>query len=260
MKEKIKKTGMILVWCLLIGGVGALLFFIDRHKQNQRCTFVRLTIENTQDNHFIDSAAVMENIQSVPLTEMKMADIDAGKIESLLKNNPHIRNAEVFKELDGTVHVRVWQKRPLMRVVTESGDGYYIDEDNMKMPLSSNYTARVVVCSGHIDEQYTKCDTASTSTLKTCTSIAHFVHNSVFWCSMTEQIFVSADNTIMLVPKLGNAKIIFGNAEDDINDSSALEDKFNRLYTFYRQAMPKTGWDKYSSIDVSFKNQVVARR
>jgi cell division protein FtsQ len=253
MKDKIKKGILITVWVLLIGAVGLLLFFIDRHKKNQACREIRLNIENAAENHFIDSAAVMECIESYPVVNAKMADIDAGRIESLLENNPFIRKAEVYKDLDGTINIRVWQKNALLRVVPATGESYYMDEDNLKMPLSNNYTARVLVCSGNISEQYTKCDTASTLALKTCTSIAHFVHNSDFWRSMTEQIFVSADNVITLIPKLGDAKIIFG-------DSLDIEDKFNRLYTFYRQAMPKAGWDKYKSIDVSFRNQVVAHK
>ena len=248
---------MILTWSLLLAGAGAMLFFINRHKKNQICTAIRITIENSNDNHFIDSVTVITSIQSVPVIGEKLSAIDAGKLEALLENDPHIRNAEVYKELDGTVHLKVWQKKALLRIVNNAGESYYIDDENYKMPASNNFTPRVLVCSGNITEQYTKCDTASSFTVKTCTSIAHFVHNSSFWSSMIEQIFVTADNTIMLIPKMGEAKIVFGSVSSDGQD---VEDKFNRLYSFYKQALPKAGWDKYKLIDVSYKKQIVAKK
>jgi cell division protein FtsQ len=251
--KRLKKIGLIMTWCLLAASVLVLLFYIDRYKKNQLCKELVITVENSADNHFIDSIAVMDCIQGYQLTGEKLSDIDAGKVEALLENNPHIKNAEVFKEMNGSLHIRVWQKKALCRVVNNSGESYYVDEDNYKMPLSNNYTARVMVCNGNIDEQYTKCDTASSFALKACCSIAHYVHNSGFWQSMIEQIFVTADNTVMLIPKIGETTIIFGDAGD-------LEDKFDRLYTFYRKALPKAGWDKYKSIDVSYRDQVVARK
>ena len=53
-----------------------------------------------------------------------------------------------------------------------------------------------------------------------------------------------------LIPKLGNQLIRFG-------DTQNYEEKFNKLLAFYQQVETKVGWNKYSVLDVRFKNQVV---
>lgn len=248
-----KKLILIVVWGLLIAGVGSLLFFINRHKKNETCASIKIEIKNSENNHFIDSAIVMEYISGNAIIGNLMQNIDAGKIESLLENNPHIKNAEVYKNIDGILFIKVWQRKAMLRVINNEGESYYIDEENIKMPTSENYSSRVLVCNGNISEKCTNSDTINSNTLKTCAGIAQYVHNSSFWMSAVEQIFVTPDGVILLITKMGDAKVIFGDAVD-------IETKFDQLFSFYKQALPKVGWDKYNSIDVSFKNQIVARK
>ncbi|MCX6188925.1 MAG: hypothetical protein NTW54_04875 [Bacteroidetes bacterium] len=250
---KYKKILFIALWCLLIAGVGVLLFAINQHKRNETCERIDIEIENSESNHFIDSAMVIQQIDANQIIGNKIANIDAGQIETLLESNPHIKNAEFYKEVDGTLHIKIWQRAAMMRVINLDEESYYVDEENNKMPLSKNYTARVLVCNGNLSEKCTKCDTINSNTLKTCACIAQYVHKSSFWNSTIEQIFVTSDSAIILVTKLGDLKIIFG-------DATELEAKFNRLFAFYKQALSKTGWDKYMSIDVSYKNQLVAKK
>ncbi len=250
---RFKKIILIAIWGLLIAGVGVLLFMINRHKKNEICQTVKIKIENTLDNHFIDSAYVMEYIGANQIIGTKTENINSGKIETLLENDPHIKNAEVFKDVDGTLFIKIWQRKAIMRVINSEGESYYVDEENFKIPLSENFTARVLVCNGNITEKCTKCDTINSNTLKTCTRIAQYVHNSSFWISAIEQIFVTPEGEILLITKMGDGKIVFGDFEN-------IDDKFERLYTFYKQALPKVGWEKYSTIDVSYKNQIVARK
>ena len=229
------------------------MFVINRHKKNEICRTIKVEIENNENNHFIDSALVMDYIHANQIIGNKVETIDAGKIETLLENNPHIKNAEVYKDVDGTLFIKVWQRKAMMRVINRDGESFYVDEENIKIPLSENYTARVLVCNGEIREKCTKCDSINSNILKICAGIAHYVHNSSFCVSAIEQIFVTPEGVIILIPKMGEAKIVFGDTID-------IEDKFSRLFTFYKQALPKVGWEKYSSVDVSFKNQIVAKR
>ncbi len=253
MKLQTKKILLIAVWTLLIAGVGVLIFMINAHRQNQICEKINIQIEGTENNHFIDSDLVLDYIQSTQIIGNRIENIDASKIESLLENNPHIKKAEVYKAVDGAVFIKVWQRKAVMRVFNLDNESYYVDEENMKMPLSENFTARVAVCNGNISEKCTKCDTINSNILKTCAGIAQYVHKTPFWFSSIEQIFVTSDSVIVLTTKLGDMKVVFGDAND-------IEGKFERLLAFYKQALPKAGWEKYSSIDVSFANQIVAKK
>jgi cell division protein FtsQ len=65
-----------------------------------------------------------------------------------------------------------------------------------------------------------------------------------------DQVDITANRTFELIPKLGNQVIRFGNADN-------YNEKFNKLMAFYKQVQTRTGWNKYSIIDVQFKDQVV---
>jgi cell division protein FtsQ len=47
---------------------------------------------------------------------------------------------------------------------------------------------------------------------------------------------------------------VFGDAKD-------FEEKFEKLKTFYTEGLNKTdGWNKYSTINIKYKNQVVCTK
>jgi cell division protein FtsQ len=52
------------------------------------------------------------------------------------------------------------------------------------------------------------------------------------------------------VPRVGNHKIVLGNAD-------SLKIKFGNLLAFYKKAMPVVGWDAYKIINIKYTNQVV---
>jgi cell division protein FtsQ len=54
-----------------------------------------------------------------------------------------------------------------------------------------------------------------------------------------------------LIPLFGNQRILIG---DTVN----VQEKLGHLFAFYKNVSSKIGWDKYETLDVRFKNQVVA--
>ncbi len=72
------------------------------------------------------------------------------ELESALKSNPMIKQAEVFMSVNGELSAEIEQKRPIARVNTNAS--YYIDDEGGFMPLSTNYTARVPLVTGNIEK------------------------------------------------------------------------------------------------------------
>jgi cell division protein FtsQ len=56
-----------------------------------------------------------------------------------------------------------------------------------------------------------------------------------------------------MIPVVGNQVIEFG----DGNDYKA---KFRRLFIFYKDVLSKTGFNKYSKINVQFKGQIIGTK
>jgi len=38
-----------------------------------------------------------------------------------------------------------------------------------------------------------------------------------------------------------------------------IEEKFKKLKLFYKEVLPKKGWNTYSSINLKYKNQIVCK-
>ena len=56
-----------------------------------------------------------------------------------------------------------------------------------------------------------------------------------------------------MIPLIGDQVIEFGNGNDYAN-------KFRRLFLFYKEVLTQIGFEKYTSIKLSFEGQVIATR
>jgi cell division protein FtsQ len=131
---------------------------------------------------------------------------------------------------------------------------FYIDKNGLKIPTSENFTARVLVANGLIPENFSgNVDTIKTRLGKELFQTALFIKNDTLWNDQIEQIYVTEAGIMELVPRVGNHRIILGNAD-------SLEVKFRNLLAFYKKAIPQVGWDTYKSINIQYFNQVVCEK
>jgi cell division protein FtsQ len=84
-------------------------------------------------------------------------------------------------------------------------------------------------------------------------TISLAIQKDSFRMAMIDQVDITPQRSFEMIPKIGNQLIVFG-------DATAAEEKFNKLELFYKEVMVKSGWNKYSVINVQYKNQVVAKR
>ena len=71
--------------------------------------------------------------------------------------------------------------------------------------------------------------------------------------NLVGQIHVSRQDELQMVPIVGDQRIVLGNTEE-------LDDKIFRLKTFYHEVMSRMGWNKYKTINLKFRNQVVCKK
>ena len=78
--------------------------------------------------------------------------LDLNKLEKTIDSHPLIDKSEVSVSVDGVLKAVVKQKTPIARI-NGKGASFYIDYKGNKMPLSNNYTARVLLVSGEINDK-----------------------------------------------------------------------------------------------------------
>ncbi len=251
-KKRIWKPILIgFAWVISLSGVIVLMSFIALKKDATVCKDVKVYIPGSQ--YFIDKESV-DNILLMgnkTLIGRKMDDINMHDLEKKLKANPFIASARVFADMNGVIMVEITQRQPMMRMMNQFDQDFYIDQHGLKLPLSDNFTARVLAANGFIEEPFgNKIDTLHTALAKDVYKTAAFITKDSLWNAQIAQIYVNADHEMELIPRVGNQHILIGNAD-------SLKNKFDNLLAFYKQAIPRMGWDAYQTINIKYANQVI---
>jgi cell division protein FtsQ len=134
----------------------------------------------------------------------------------------------------------------------EAGENYYLDQEGNRIPASRNYTARVMVATGPINSYSLDFKSLEHHNLKEALLLACRIMEDDFLEGIVQQLHVLPGGEWMLVPLLGRQKVILGSVDD-------LKNKFERLKIFYQEAMPYTGWNTYSTLNVKYNGQVVCK-
>jgi len=238
-------------WLISLGGIVVLMSFIELKKSGTVCKDVKIYIPGNQ--YFIDKEEVANilHVSSNQLIGRHMENINLHDLEKKLNANPFIETAKVYADMDGIISIEISQRVPVLRVMTQYDQDFYVDQHGLKVPLSDNFTAKVIAANGYIDEPFAqRVDTLRTSLVKDIFKTAQFINRDSLWSAQIAQIYVNDHKEIELIPRVGNQRILLGNAD-------SLETKFANLRTFYKKALPMVGWDAYKVINIKYANQVV---
>lgn len=228
--------------------------FIDVKKDEIKCMDVKVIIPDVDS--FIGRVEIDDMITQTSgnLVGLKLHNIDIHKIENVLKANPYIQAAKVYADMDGVINVRISQREPVLRIINLTNQDFYIDRNGLKMPVSPNFTPHILVANGYILEPFgNKVDTLRTELAKDLFKAAVFIEGDTLWREQIEQMYINQKSEIELVPRVGNHKIVLG-------DADFLNVKFSNLLAFYKKALPTVGWDAYKTINIKYINQVVCER
>jgi cell division protein FtsQ len=241
-------------WLVSLAGLVVLMSFIEIKKEELVCKKVNVYIPGNQ--YFLDRQEIDNILQTTShsLIGRKVQRIDIHALENKLRHNPFVEFAKVYLDMDGTIQVEVSQRQPILRIMNRFDQDFYVDQHGLKMPLSQNFTARVLVVNGYIDELFAnKVDSLHTALAKEIFKTVDFIRKDSLWDAQIAQLYVNPDHEIELIPRVGNQRILLGNAD-------SLDVKFNNLKVFYKQALPLVGWDAYKLINIKYYNQVVGVR
>ncbi|HET7119348.1 MAG TPA: hypothetical protein VFI29_22825 [Hanamia sp.] len=251
-KYTFRKILAISIWVLLGAGSIVLLVAAISKKYNEPINGLEIQIKGVQNNYFIDKKDVINILKKVDgndLNKIKLGSINLTAIENELQKDKWIKNAEAFFDNNNVLQIKITEREPVARIFTSSGASFYIDSSLTRLPLSNKFSARLPVFTGFPSDA--KVLKKSDSALLNGTKIvSEYINSHPFWMAQIDQVDITPAGGFELTPKLGNQLIRFGNADN-------CEEKFNKLLAFYEQVQTRIGWNKYSVIDIRFKNQVV---
>ena len=209
------------------------------------CSEVKIDITEETADGFLGPTEVkryLERNHLYPLAQ-PMQFVSTRQIEETLEKSPFIDDAECYKTQSGHVCISLVQRLPIMRVMADNGDNYYLDDHGDILP-SSHLTTDLIVATGHITRAYAQRQLAP---------IARQLMDNRFWQSQTEQLNVLPDGSLELIPRVGDHIAYLGAPAN-------IPAKLERLRKFYQYGLSHAGWNRYSRISVEFDNQIICKR
>ncbi|MEE2954336.1 MAG: hypothetical protein VX347_04100 [Bacteroidota bacterium] len=234
----------ILKWIFTIIILTMMVSFTNQKHAEEVYYLTDIDILSTGNHYFLNNNIIIESLKKYIFSRKHQIndDVSIGMLEDRLTTHPAVQNAEVFLIHPGDVNIKIQAREPVIRIHDINKD-YYLDEYTKIMPLSKNYTARVIVATGEtIEDNHENLIELSQSILT----------DSLLKYQIT-QIHINEHNDIILIPRIGGHKIIFG-------DFKNFNQKLENLSLFYKRKMSINGWGCYTDINLKFKNQIVCTK
>lgn len=242
-----KKVLVIIGLCILAGYLVFSAFYFKEKPKDGLCTQFDIVVNNSENGmQFINTDDLVKFVNEKGLNPKgkKIKDINTDSLEQVVLSNQLIKTAQAYVTNNGGIKIAIEERKPILRIITNTGESYYIDNDGNRMPLSKNFTAYLPIASGAIKEDFAKGDLCN---------FTLFLRNDNFWNAQIEQIVVLPNNEIRLIPRVGDQQIIMGQLD-------GYKEKLDKLMTFYKKGLNETGWNKYSLINLKYDKQVVCTK
>jgi len=262
-KQKIMRVAGV---CLAFGLIVTLFGFVGNKKGNARIASVSIQIDNSEEVRFLNETEIKTLLAERNLKTIGASnnELEPSKMEKAICEHPAVKTANVYAGFDGVLHIEIEQRKPIVRVLDLFDNSYYIDEDGNYFPTIDRFTCRVPVATGFIADRFHTRNlnisevTANDSLAKVGVTddiftYMHLIQRDKFLMALTEQLYVTVDKEIELIPKAGPTSIFLGNAD-------MAENKLARLKVFYRKGLPAAGWNTYSTLNLKYKDQIICTK
>lgn len=244
--KKWKKT-LIIIFDMVIGIylMLAATAFNKPMEEDTVCQDIHINIERGVTQGFLTPDEVRRELVRHHLSPVgkKLSEVNLRVMEERLRTMQLVESAECYKTQGGNVGIDIRERVPVMRVMAQNGDDYYIDREG-QMLKNTDYTCNLPVATGCISPAYAR---------RVLAPIGHLVMSDAFWRSQTEQFNVLPDSTLEMVPRVGSHVVALGRPVN-------ITRKLQRLRKFYQYGLSQTGWNKYQRISVEYDNQIVCKK
>ena len=218
--------------------------FAFSSQRNAQLPIQNTHIEFVGEDHLLITKDMVNKllIQNQQAVECMTKDIlDLNVLETKISSHPMIEKAEVYLTVNGEIRVKVAQRTPIARVISEPS--FYIDNQGEMMPLSAEYSARVVLVHGNVDAK----------NIDRIHRLLKHVDQDDFLKLYVTEIIVDEHEIFSLFLRTYDFEVIVGTLEN-------LNKKINNLKAFYQKAKKDKLLQTYKTVNLQFDQQVVCTK
>lgn len=232
---------------------GLLIAFETIENKNRICHKILISIDNQVENHFVDEEDILNLITlngSEIIIGNHISRLNLRDIEKRLEDEPFLNVAEIYVDHSGNMIVSVGLRKPMARVVRYNGPDAYIGEDGQILPVSNKFSTRAIIITGDKSKELSEQVNIANGEYADLYKLIQFIESDKFLKAQIAQIKLVKNNEVILYPQVTKQYIEFGKMED-------IETKFKKLRLFYKEILPRKGWNSYSRVSLKYKNQII---
>ncbi len=241
-----------ILWSIAAIGLVVLFVFAWKAKTVKKCTAIQIELTgNTSGFLFMDEKEILRfiNEQGVSVGT-PIGNINLTQLEGALGATKWVERANIFIDNQQQLQVKIEQRLPVARIFTASGNSFYIDKTGQRLPLRQLSVMRLPVFTGFPSDQE-KLANPDSLLLNDILTFSKTIQQDSFYLAQIAQVNIAPNGDFEMVPTLGDHTVLFGSVDN-------LQDKLNRLYTFYKKVWVSSGINAYHVLDLRFDHQVVA--
>ena len=226
--------------------------------QARQCKEISIRMESGEESQWVTKEDVMVLLNSANIAiidkSYKEVNAETGNISNVVNQHPYVHSCDEIYLIGKTLVIEITPRKPLVHVFPVKGEQYFIDYSGILLPYSPRVAENLIIANGNIQTEYAKnLKSDSFPVLYSLHAIATLIEENPFHAAQFRQMYVTSSGEIELIPTVGNHIVLFGNHKD-------AQDKLSHIEKIYTETLPHTGMDQYASLDVRFKNRVIARK
>ena len=246
--------GAVLAACIVLACTAG-----SKARREVRCTGLQVAVLDSMQNSFVSRADVKSFLdREYGAYVGQVADsIDLVRIEDIIDGRSAVLKSQAYITRDGMLHVDVTQRRPVVRFQKKDG-GFYADADGYIFPLQRTYASHVQVIDGNIPLAANSgykgaiADPKEKEWFESMMNVVNYIEKSRTWRDKIVQISIDQKKDIILIPRKGNERFLFGQPTD-------IKEKFNKMEKYYTHIVPAKGEGYYRIVDLKYEDQIVCR-
>jgi cell division protein FtsQ len=246
-----------IVTVVLVFGTAAVAVIAGRNSRKPLvCKSLDVVIVDSLENDFVNKADVKRFLDKEygGYIGTVLDSIDLCRIETIIDGRSAVMKSQAFVTKDGTLHIKVTQRKPIVRFQKTDG-GFYADAEGYVFPLQSSYASYVQIIDGDIPINMKSGHKGEIENpeekiwFDKVMKLVNFIEGSP-WKERIVQIHVGNGGELTLIPREGEEKFIIGQPMN-------IEDKFARIEKYYTAIAPLER--NYKTINLIFDGQIVCR-
>ncbi len=249
---------------------------LGRYNERKRTVIasnLKLNINDSLYTEFVNNGTVLALLDDVGIVigESLIKDIPLHKVEDYLKQDKYIDDINAYTNVLGDVIINIKQFPPLLRLIDQNGDSYFVDKGLRVVPHRGAVYGPLPVVSQSGDvlpiqrlsminikdsSELNSVDIEGLKGLRKVVDFVDYISKDDVYSDMFTQVNISKNKDIELYPRIGNHYVIFSSMDSLHN----YESKLRKLDKFYKSQSNNGVWSEYKSINLKYRGQVVCKK